>query len=706
MALPDEHHTLLLALLADNSTGSRLFGERWPELAQALRRLLRQDSLGEPEARGEILLFRYPNPAAALKSWSTRLLELKKRLNWEPLLGPIPLRLILDLENDNGEDVPPQLTDPTGGSWQELQAETIHLSPALGRRWAELADPQKLGTPSPVALAGGLTALIPAAPKPQAPPLFPHRRLPLGGKFKPCFYCGQTTHQPADCPGKMLTMQTQGLPTAGYLPLEQLAQLFREAMEGQGQLNPLLVTGVDHSQLRKTPLLHTYVTYFDLNKVFQPRFLAAIAFSTHSQWEELGRPESINVENNNLFLGLDCLRVGQYHRANELFIAEGRRPRGKELYATIGRAFISLEQNRHQDMEYFLESALKMAISNRDRIYLCLLLTRHYRLMEEPWKASQALDNILTFQRDCLEALYLQVQLAVDRGLVPQALEGIRSLVEEERTFFIQALMDPELTPIQGEVEEILRSRLRIQAQEAEERLAQARVTCEEMELWLEENDPGLKTLRGDLAIIEGQAGQQSYFDLVDVAEKSRSLVINCHRTQEARLDALHDRLTATGRRLEEFRRLWRDYPHRPFFPSFAATLAKVGKAVAKAAGEGTKNMHGALYRALINSLEECDRDFALLTRIATQMAWLRTLFQAGKQFLRSLVVAEIALLSFTLILLVALIMLAADSPTASGLAQMLRDPALQKRLLTLVTLVLAPIFALIHTLWRTLEQL
>lgn len=706
MDLPDENHTLLLALLADNPTGSRLFGERWPELAQALRRLLRQDSLGEQEVRGEIQLFRYPDPAAALKSWSTRLLELKQRLNWEPILGPIPLRVILHLEEGTGEETPAQLTEFGSESWQELQAETIYLSPTLARRWTELADPQKLGTPSPVTVAEGLTALIPAAAKSQAAPLFPHRRLPLGGKLKPCFYCGQTTHPPADCPAKMLTMQTQGLPTAGYLPPEQLSQLFREAMEGQGQLNPLLVTGIDHSQLRKTPLLHAYVTYFDLNKVFQPRFLAAIAFSAHSQWADLGRPESINVKNNNLFLGLDCLRVGQYHRANELFIAESRRPRGKELYATIGRAFISLEQNRHQDMEYYLESALKMAISNRDRIYLYLLLTRHYRLMEEPWKASQALDNILTFERDCLEALYLQVQLAVDRGLVSQALEGVRALVEEERTFFIRALMDPELVPIQGEVEEIIRARLRVQAREAEERLAQARVTCEEMELWLEENDPGLKTLRGDLAIIEGQAGQQGYFDLVDVAERSRSLVINCHRTQEARLDALHDRLAATGQRLEGFRRLWRDYPHRPFFPSFAATLAGVEKAVAKASGQGTKSMHGALYRSLINSLEECERDFILLTRIATRMAWLRTLLTAGKQFLRSLLVAEIALLSFTIILLVALIMLAGDSPAASGLAQVLREPALQKRLLTLVTLVLAPIFALIHTLWRTLEQL
>lgn len=706
MAILDQDSSLLLAIRADNSAGARLFGERWPEFLRTLQGFLRLDSLTAPELRGDILLFPYPDPETALNSWSARLGELKRQFNWEPILGPLPLRIILHLKVDGEENPAPHLTDPNDADWNELVPEVPYLSGGLRARWQELADPQKIGAPSPQEIKGGLTRLITPKPPPLAPRLFPHRHLPRAGKLSPCFYCGQTSHEPASCPAKMLTMQTQGLPTLGYLPLEQISELFREAMTGQEKLNTLLMAGIGSSQLRKSPLLHTYVSYFDLNKVFQPRFLAGIAFSSHSQWDDLGRPESINVENNNMFLGLDCLRVGQYHRAGELFIAEGRRPRGKELYATVGRALVSLEQKRHQDMEYHLESALKMAISSRDRIYLCLLLARHYRQLGEAWKATQAVDNILTLDRGCPEAIYLQVQLAVDRNLVPQALEGLRSLLETDRVFFLHALMDPELLPIQGGIEEILRTRLQLQAREAAEGLAEARVTCEEMELWLGKDDDGLKTLRGDLATIEQQEARESYFDLIDIAEKSRSLVINCHRIQEARLDNLHERLGKTGKRLKGFQEVWRGYPHRSFFPDFATTLTKVEKTLSKIGGAGTKNLHGALYRTLITSLEECDQDFTTLEKMAARMALLRTLLNFGKRFLKSLVVAEIALVSLTMALLIALLLFSADSPTASGLAQVLREPVVQKRLLTSVTLILAPILALIHTLWRALEQL
>ncbi len=703
-----ETNDLLLAIRPDYAEGHRLLAERWPGFVETLRAGLRQQSREEAASREELLLFRYPDPVTALNSWLTSLRNLKEQAGWESPFTPAPFRIILHLvgDDDPGEPtLPPPLNEPDSGAWNDLQPEIPHLTTALRQSWRELVDPGKFISHRLEEEKSGLSPLIiDPSGQPGRPPLFPHRHLPLAGKLPPCFYCGFTNHEPAACPAKMLTLQIQGLPTVGYLPLDQLSELFQQAMTRQGELNSHLLAGITSGQLRKDLLLQVYVSYFDLNKVFQPRFLPGIAFTTHSRWDQLGETETIHAENSTLFLGLDCLRVGQYHQADELFITESRRPKGKAIYALIGRALVALEQKRHHDMGHHLENALKMALSDRDRIYISLLLSRHYRLQGDLWKAAEALDNIISFDRECHEALYRQLQLAVAGGFINQALGQIRSLVLADPPIFMRILMDPELIPIQDGVEDLLRTRLVNQAQEAEENLAQARVSCLEMEHWLEEEEEELKALRGDLAIIEQQESQKSYFDLIDIAKKSRLLRNSCHRLQEARLDLLHERLEKSGQRLAGFRKLWRDYPYQSFFPAFRESLDRLGKVLGKADSEGLKNMHGALYRTLLNSLDECDRDFNTLQETTVRMIWLRTLFNGGKQFIRSLLVVEMVLISLTVLLLLTLIFLADASPTASGLTQLVREPGIQKRLLLLVTLILAPIIALTRTLWRMLE--
>ena len=248
---------LLLAIQADNTEGARLLGERWPDFVWTLQAMLREGGREEPAVRGELLLFRYPDPAAALNSLFSHLRQLKEQFHCEPSLGPLPLRIILHLEDGADDKIPPpvQLADPGGADWSGLRPETPHLSSRLRARWPELADQQKLGGFRLEAEQNGLSPLVAVTNPAGHPPLFPHRQLPLKGDKPPCFYCGLTTHEAARCPAKSLTMQTQGLPTVGYLPLAQLSELFLEAMTRQEELNGLLAAGVSPVQLRKDPLL-------------------------------------------------------------------------------------------------------------------------------------------------------------------------------------------------------------------------------------------------------------------------------------------------------------------------------------------------------------------------------------------------------------------------------------------------------------------
>lgn len=700
--MADNQLKLLLAVKADKASGKDLLGEKWADFFYGLRALLQDDGQEEPEDREDLLLFRFPDPAAALSALSKRLQQTKKLVEWEPTRGPAPLRIILELAGP--QPYHPLLASHDSEEWNRLASEVPHLTPALKEQWQELADPDKIGAHRLADAVGDLTPLLfDHDSQLQRPPLFPHRHLPLQGKLPPCFYCGLTTHEPAACPAKMLTMQTQGLPTVGYLPLEEIARLFKKAMESLPELDNMLVAGISPGQLRKDPLLRVYVSYFDLNKVFQPRFLAGLAFTAHTQWWELGRPESIAADNSSLYQGLDCLRVGQHRQAEELFINESRRPHGKQLYATIGRALVALEQNRLHEMGHYLDSALKGAMTNKDRIFVCLLLYRYYRLQGDNWKAAHSLDNILSFERECAEAIYRQAQLAVAEESTHEAINRIRSLVVDERVYFFHVMMDPELLPIHDAMENILHNRWQNQRQEAEEKLAQARTIAAEMEQWLEPEAEELRELREDLAILAQQEEQQSYYDLIDIAEKSGQIRQRCYRLQESLIDALHERIEATGKRLSGFQTFWKNYQYQNFFPEFGEILQKLQELTQKTDRDGQKNLTGARYRALQEALAESEDNFKRLKELTIRLVWVRNLFNAGKQFIKSLVVAEAALLSLTVVLLASLILLSADSPTAHGLAEVLRDPAVQKRMLTMVTLILAPLLALIHTLWRTL---
>ncbi|ADH86242.1 tetratricopeptide repeat protein [Desulfurivibrio alkaliphilus] len=701
----DHYHEVLLAVQADPARGEEMLAAKWPEFFYGLRALLRDDGREQEEDRENLLLFRFPNPTKALTSFFARLKQVKQRVGWDQTRGEAPLRLVLCLPDL--EPLPELLTTADPEAWQQLPPEVPHLSRKLKEQWRQLSDSSRIGFHTLGDEEDGLSPLLFSEEKPrqQRPPLFPHRHLPRRGNSPPCFYCSQTNHEPASCPAKMLTMQTQGLPTVGYLPLEELAQRFAEAMGRQQDLDNLLLTGISPGQLRQDNLLRVYLSYYDLNKVFQPRFLAGIAFSPHSHWDELGRPEATSADNSSLFMGLDCLRVGQYRQADDLFINESRRPRGKQLYAAIGRALVALEQNRLQDMAHYLANALKMAIANKDRIYVCLLLYRHYLLQGDFWKAAHSLDNILAIDRECAEAIYRQIQLAVAEDSLHEALHRLSSLVAEEKLYFIHVLMDPELLPLQDDIDNILHNRLQNQRQEAEENLAQTRAVAEEMEHWLEPEEPALKELRDDLALLEQQWQQGSYYDLVDVAVKSKRINQRCYRLQEARIDALQERIIAAGKRLTSFKNFWQSYPHTSFFPEFGETLKSLHELTTKTDRGGQKNLTGASYRALVEALDESEEKFNRLKELTVKMVWVRNLFKGGKQFIRSLVAAELALISLTLVLLATLLLLSADSPAASGLAEVLRDQAVQKRLLTTVTLILAPFAALIHTLWRSLEQ-
>ncbi len=694
--------SILVTLHSDTQLGEQLVGDRWLGFFYTLRSALQQDAVAELEGNDELLLFQFHHLATAINSLFKRLEAVKRECRWEPGLGPAPIQLILHYGLT--ENLPQPLRDPASKLWALLPHESIYITRSLRKQWDSLAEGAELAAHHIGDEELGLFPLkFPGHTLATREPIFPSRHLTRSGEQKKCFYCGMTNHTPANCPSKLLTMQTQGLPLVGYQPLPRLNELFDEAFTHEDLLQTTLSPGLATTQLRRDPVLQAYVAFFDLCKVYQPRFLWNIAFSAHSRWQDLGRAETISVDSQSFYLGLDCLRVGQYAQAEDLFVDESRRPKGKQFHATIARAFLALELGRDHDMGHYLESALRMTTSDKDRIYIALLLARYYSLLDNNWKAEHALDSVFTINRECQEALYAQAQFAVRNGFGDRALSQLRALIIGQKELFIQALMDPELIPIEGPLEEMLASRHEIQQQEAEEQFAKARIIVQELQSWLAEEEPEMKHLLGDFAMLEKQYEQQSYYDLLDVAEKARFLLRACYRVQEAKIDALKQRHEKTMQRWEGYRAFWNSYTYRSLFSEFLTILAAIKATLVTAQESAEKKMHGTLYREIIEKLDAAEAQLETLKQMTTRMTWARTLLDSLKLFARKLMITELSLIGFSALLLPGAILLLGD-PVESGLASLLRDPWFQKQTIQFITLLVAPILALIQTLWAIVE--
>jgi hypothetical protein len=691
--------TFLLALQALNYQGQNILGESWADFLLDLRHALAVKGKEDPASTESLLLFHFTQPETACISLLESLARLKKVYEWKETFGPLPLHIVLHLEKE-GEPPGPE-HDPVASFWDLLQHEQPHATPILKQHWPEGQAGENLLSHTYAEADNGLYLLSLAIPEIPRVEIFPHRALPLAGPLPPCFYCGMATHRPADCPGKMLTMATQGIALAGYLPLETLSELFGKAMSTQEKLINTMATGLTVSQVRQSPILQVYLAYFDLSLIYQPRFLWNIAFNSSSKWEELLKPDMVSVDSHSLHLGLDCLRVGQHAQAEDLFVEESRRPKGKQFYATIGRAFVALELDRDSDLEHFLEHAAIIANSDKEKIYIALLQSRYYALRGDHWKAGHSLDTVFSLRRDLAEALYRQVQLMVQGDMGEKGLRQLRALVADRKELFLAALMDPQLLGVAGPVEDLLSVRLQVQRQEAEENLFKAQEVCRDLQTWFsEEARPA--ALFADLASLEKQFAQGSYYDLLEVAHKAQALLRACYRLQENTLDAMKADIEEILAIWESFRRYWQGYPYQSFFPNFQEILQDARKTLTEIEGLAQQNMHGQLYQTVQERLAQVRESCNALKPLAARMAWVRILCDGAKLFSRKLLITEIVLLGAGALLFPLLAFwLGGDS---GGMIELLTNSWLQRQALLIVTLFVAPLLALGQTLWQMME--
>lgn len=686
-----KEYPILLAIHNLPFMGERFLPGRWENFVHDLRLLLRSSGIESPDSRPELLLFNYEYPHTAITAFFESFEQIRKEYEWERAKGTLPLQIVVHLEKKG--EVPPPFRVASGRVWEEVQHETIYVSRALKLQWERMVPTKKL---PPHQFEAEESGLYPLRFADQAgikrERLFPHRHLLVKSGQRECFYCGMGTHKAGNCPSRLLATENRAVQDVGYLSFAELASNFRIAMANAKKLEEILAPGVESAELRKNTILQVFVAYFDLSLIFQPRYLRRIAFSVHPVWDGTGQSERIKVDSRNLQLGLDCLRVGQYNQAYELLMTENQLMGGKQFYATVGLAFVALERDRLDEMGHHLQLAAGMASCEKEKIYASLLLSRYLDLVGHPWKAEHAIQSILNLYVDCSEALYRKVQLLVREGQGAKALKLIAKLIDADRLYFMTALMDPVLLPVQDLVEDILVAQVQRASELATEALTKANADYEALKKWFDGEDPDLQENLHALDQLEEQYARKAYYDFLDVASRARALSHAAPRLQEAKLDELNERVDEAVLHWDQFNVLWEQYPYKPLFRNFQEVLRRGKRRLVESRAVGSESLAKANTR-----LEDGLTDVKALYPIAERMQRVRVALDTLRVFGKKLAASELILCSLLFLLYPLLALLLADQ-LGENLVQMLRSPGFQRNTLFITTLILAPVIAFAQT--------
>lgn len=690
--------TLLLTIRTLAQQGEKILGNRWLPFIDYLRNELGHHGTESDLSSDELLVFTFPQGMEGFAVLLTVLLNSKKEFDWQEASGPCPLQIVMDLVPHGDFDIADLL--PDNSAWDSLHQEVIYISPALKKKWrSTVADLHNFPAHEIQSDGSGLNRVIFLDHDVgKRPKLLAFRSLPVSGKGAECFYCGMTSHHASLCPSKSLSMASWGLADVGYLSFADLNTVYKHVFPEKANLVVELAAGVKTPQIRKNPKLLTFISFFDISAVYQPRFLWNFVFSGYSQWESIYLSDRIKIDNRNLHLGLDCLRVGQHEQALEILEKENKRKDGDRFAANIALTFCSLELNRPSDMVRYLNEARNLAHQTREIIYCNLLLSRYHELSKDFWNAKEAVGKAIKADYDCLDVQYRRIQLAVREGLSDREFKQLRSLIVGQKEIFMKALLDPQMLPIQGLIEEILSQQYAVISVDAHKYFKSAQLEAQALEVWLSENDKRRTENKNNLEQLAKKLARKSYFDLLDVSERSNGLSFTCRRLRKDNTDHLKETLLKFGQRLDSYLTFWKGYGYKNFFKQFQDSLLAAIKKNQQASLLLKEDKNESTRQAIALS-QQVETEFADIQKEYSRLLWVRTALNGLKLFVKRLVISEISIITLLALTVPISASVVAGNPSLSWLAELAGNKDVLKNSLIISTLLIAPFISLAWTM-------
>ncbi len=689
---------ILAAIKPLQYQGENRFKEKWPDLIASLRSLLQKNGFEDNKSSEELLLFTFNHPHAAISSIYSSLSKLKNAFNEAAPDEGVTVLFMLHLPQ--AKEINNPICNPDDELWDLLKPEIIYITRSLKPTWEILTNKKQL-PPCTITKESDSCYKLKFSENLEIrnETLLSFRGLPLKGELKECFYCGMKSHKPSACPSKLITMEINGLNEIGYLPFEKINLIYKAVFNDQEKITRILVAGIKPGNIRKDPGLTVYLAFLDITKTYQLRFLWNMAFSLYTKWESVFEPKKLTIDNANLQLGLDCLRVQQYSQAEELLVRETNAKAPKRFYATVGLAFLDLERGRLSDMRNHLELAANLAIQEKERIYIALMLSRFYDLNNETWKGRDIIKNILTLKNDCQETLYRKIQLEVKGNFTEDAYQQLRSLMSAQRSLYMAVLMDSSLIPIQSKVEGILLSQYQTLLHSAQTNLANANNDITDLRLWFKDNEKQMQTNIKTLQNLTKRLERKSYYDVLDVSGKAKGLLAASKSLREQKLNELYNQINKATSQWKSYYNFGARYRFPNFFKKFYTILNPL-KAKLNQAKVLAKQNRGETYREAVQILKEANKILGSLKPIYERMNWVNFICSASLIFAKKLIITEVAVAIAAIVLMMILTVLPSTG-ALSGLSALSQDSLFQKRAIFFMSVLLSPLVAFAWTLTK-----
>ena len=258
-----------------------------------------------------------------------------------------------------------------------------------------------------------------------------------------CFYCGQKSHRPANCPSRKLVgvhpkvwqqlartdLKTfnKGLSSLGELVSEEnFTSSILEVMDQKESLESLVARGI-----------------YEITCAAQLRTLKLVWRSRNKEWAD-GFRQLAPVEGGFVWDALSCMDSSGYPDAVELIkSAQLKYPRSYQPHSLWG--FWYLETGDMNQALFQWQEAERMSYTPLQQGYFAFLQGRLHEVAGSLKEAINTYKHANSYSPTWIDPVYRQAVCMVKMGFTGQAMDLFTDLIRRDPHIFNRILLDPEL---------------------------------------------------------------------------------------------------------------------------------------------------------------------------------------------------------------------------------------------------------------------
>ncbi len=353
------------------------------------------------------------------------------------------------------------------------------------------------------------------------PGLFLYQNALAQGEYSPCYYCGDRKHLTASCPSKQFSKITHVMQDMGYLPLEEINKLFFNYLT-KTDINA--GDGVESLSRSDRATKWAYHGFCELKMVYQLRFASLIWKTGENSWNNIKENKNETSKGGLIWLGQDCLRVSKLDQAQTILLnALEKHPQDYRVHCAMG--FLNVEGQDFLKAKHYFSKALEYAATRPQKILAHFLLSRLYCLNNNLDKAQDHVKKILNIDPGCSEAVYQDIIFQFRCQKNAEALRRLIKLINNNREYYLYALIDPELAAFNEIIYPELNNLLNQASAEAKQIQAEAEQKAKKLEKQLSAEEKAVNDPRVLFLKIEELAKADSYFNSLDIIYCGSSII-------------------------------------------------------------------------------------------------------------------------------------------------------------------------------------